>query len=72
MIRPGAASWAVPGRFCVPADACQTSASAVLWVCVGGGGVCSVCFWLRACGCGVGGSSGGSGGSFGGVAGGMI
>ena len=42
MIRPGAASWAVPGRFCVPADACQTSASAVLWVCVGGG-VCVVC-----------------------------
>ena len=30
---------------------------------------CVVCFWLRACGCGVGGSSGGS---FGGVAGGMI
>ena len=39
-----------------------------VWVCVGGG-VCVVCFWLRACGCGVGGSSGGS---FGGVAGGMI
>ena len=31
--------------------------------------MCSVYFWLRACGCGVGGSSGGS---FGGVAGGMI
>ncbi|EFS86010.1 hypothetical protein HMPREF9577_00997 [Cutibacterium acnes HL110PA3] len=39
-----------------------------MWICVGGG-VCVVCFWLRACGCGVGGSSGGS---FGGVAGGMI
>lgn len=52
MIRPGAASWAVPGRFCVPADACQTSASAVLWVCVGGGGVCSVCRAVGGCVCG--------------------
>src|SRR5260364_64377 len=52
MIRPGAASWAVPGRFCVPADACQTSASAVLWVCVGGGGVCSVCWAVGGCVCG--------------------
>lgn len=52
MIRPGAASWAVPGRFCVPADACQTSASAVVWVCVGGGGVCSVCWAVGGCVCG--------------------
>ena len=50
MIRPGAASWAVPGRFCVPADACQTRASAVVWVCVGPlGAACVVlgggCVW---------------------------
>ena len=42
MIRPGAASWAVPGRFCVPADACQKAprlfCGFVLVV-----GVCVVC-----------------------------
>lgn len=54
MIRPGAASWAVPGRFCVPADACQTNASGGwwVWVCVGGGCVCSVCWAVGGCVCG--------------------
>ena len=62
MIRPGAASfgWS-PDDFVYP----QMRARQAPRVVGGCGfvlvvGVCSVCFRLRACGCGVGGSSGGS------------